>query len=99
MTTATVARDLISMLDAYTLTTEAQNSEQNSKLLNYWGFSYGTMIGQTFASMFPSRVGRVAIDGVMDAEDYTSGGYTSSIVDQDAVFATFFQYCNLAGPE
>lgn len=68
MTTATVAQDLISILDAYSLTTEAQKSHQDPKLLNYWGISYGTMIGQTFASMFPSRLGRVVLDGVMDAE-------------------------------
>ena len=99
MTTATVARDLISILDAYALTSDAQDSEQDPKLLNYWGFSYGSMIGLTFASMFPSRVGRVAIDGVMDAESWTSGGYESAAVDEDAVFETFFQYCHLAGQE
>ncbi|KAE9372919.1 hypothetical protein N431DRAFT_376208 [Stipitochalara longipes BDJ] len=99
MTTATVARDLISILDAYALTTDALKAEQDPKLLNYWGFSYGTMIGQTFASMFPSRLGRIVIDGVMNAESWTSGGFLSGAVDEDAVFATFFQYCHFAGPE
>ncbi len=41
--------------------------------LQYIGFSYGTVLGNTFASMFPGRVGRVVIDGVEDVVDYMSG--------------------------
>ncbi len=38
--------------------------------LQYYGMSYGTFIGNTFASMFPGRVGRMILDAVVDAEDY-----------------------------
>jgi pimeloyl-ACP methyl ester carboxylesterase len=41
--------------------------------LQYLGFSYGTALGNTFAFMFPGRVGRVVLDGVADAQDYIDG--------------------------
>lgn len=41
--------------------------------IQYIGFSYGTVIGNYFASMFPGRVERMVLDGVLDAVDYTTG--------------------------
>ena len=34
--------------------------------LNYLGYSYGTLIGATYASLFPSKVGRMVLDGAID---------------------------------
>ncbi|MEU2307742.1 alpha/beta hydrolase [Streptomyces misionensis] len=34
--------------------------------LNYVGASYGTLLGATYAGLFPGRVGRVVLDGALD---------------------------------
>ncbi|MFE0633402.1 alpha/beta hydrolase [Streptomyces sp. NPDC058864] len=34
--------------------------------LHYLGFSYGTYLGATYAELFPSRVGRMVLDGAVD---------------------------------
>ena len=34
--------------------------------LNYFGASYGTYLGATYAGLFPKRVGRMVLDGVID---------------------------------
>ena len=36
------------------------------KVLYYLGKSYGTFIGSTYAGLFPARVGRMVLDGVLD---------------------------------
>lgn len=34
--------------------------------LNYLGFSYGSLLGATYAGLFPDRVGRMVLDGGID---------------------------------
>ncbi|OJZ83687.1 hypothetical protein ASPFODRAFT_220656 [Aspergillus luchuensis CBS 106.47] len=42
------------------------DSNQNARL-QYWGYSYGTLLGITYASLFPDQVHRMVLDGVVDA--------------------------------
>lgn len=51
----------------------AEEADDPTPRLQYIGFSYGTVLGNTFASMFPGRVGRMVLDGVADATDYFEG--------------------------
>lgn len=31
--------------------------------MSYWGFTYGSILGTTYAQLFPDRVGKMVIDG------------------------------------
>ncbi len=41
-------------------------SALGDRRLNYLGASYGTYLGLTYAELFPNRVGRLVLDGVLD---------------------------------
>jgi pimeloyl-ACP methyl ester carboxylesterase len=38
--------------------------------LNFWGFSYGSVLGIMYANMFPESVGNFILDGVGNINDY-----------------------------
>lgn len=59
----------------------------------YWGFSYGTVLGNTLASMFPGRMGRVVLDGVDDVYDYHEGGWLSNLRDTEKIVDYFYDTC------
>ncbi|KAL1686582.1 Alpha/Beta hydrolase protein [Schizophyllum commune] len=90
-TVATV-RDMVTIADYL---------EPDRKEINYYGASYGTIIGATFVNMFPDRVGRVVIDGVVDPQLYSGApGYetmTASVESRDAALAGFAKECAKAG--
>lgn len=66
--------------------------------LQYWGFSYGTILGQTFATLQPSRVSRFVLDGVVDIGDYYSGDWKKNLRVTDQIVDKFAEYCFRAGP-
>lgn len=69
--------------------------------VNYWGISYGSVIGATFAAMFPDHVGHFVIDGVTDSHQYYYGPGTQdmvSLLDTDAALTSVYDACVTAGP-
>src|SRR5919112_2533333 len=46
--------------------------------LTYLGFSYGSVLGQNYANLFPSRVRALVIDGVVDPITWTTGRGTAA---------------------
>jgi len=93
MSTANVARDLDVLRQAV-----------GDSKLSYAGVSYGTMLGQTYANMFPQNVRAVIIDGVLDPIAWTTGTGNASTVPfsvrlrsdegSQATLAEFFRLCD-----
>lgn len=98
MSTAITARDMLSIVDAFAATADGQSAAKPSHLLNYYGISYGTFLGHTFASMFPDRVGNVVLDGVVSPEGYLTNYTWSSVTHLDGVISAFFIHCHEVGP-
>jgi pimeloyl-ACP methyl ester carboxylesterase len=71
LSTASVARDMLHIVEKI--------GEQK---LKYWGFSYGTFIGATFAALFPDKIDRMVNDG-KKAPSFTffecMGGFDSKL--------------------
>lgn len=66
----------------------------------YWGFSYGTLLGQTYAGLFPERSRRVIIDGVVNQFDwYQELASTEDLSDTAKVLQGFFSECLKAGDD
>lgn len=102
VTTAAVCRDMVEMVDRIdelrkkkVTSLKRRRGEDEYVVrtggnqvprLQYLGFSYGTLLGNTFASMFPGRVGRMVLDGVIYAEDYMEG---VRLTDHE-IFISFF---------
>lgn len=96
ISTPAVAQDMLSYIKAEQ---ELVGKPQEDAMLWYYSLSYGTVLGQTFASMFPNNVGRLILDGVFDAQDYYDLGWRTNIVDADEALETFSTYCHQAGPK
>lgn len=54
----------------------------------------GTTLGQTYAQMFPNRVGRLIIDGVSNLDEwYNAFFFEESLTDTDNTYAGFVEEC------
>jgi pimeloyl-ACP methyl ester carboxylesterase len=94
--TPSVAQDMLSFAKAEQRL--AGKSESKAEIW-YYGSSYGTVLGATFASLFPMNVGRCILDGVVDAQNYYEGRWDANLFDTDAVFLKFPKYCYEGGRE
>ena len=88
LSTASVARDMLAIVHGL----------DQGELLNFWGASWGSMLAQTFAAMFPNNVGRIFMESIMDPYDYISGLWTRNMLDFSRCFDNFLKEC-LDAPE
>lgn len=97
MSTADVARDL-------DLLRQAVGDER----LNYVGYSYGSYLGVTYASLFPNNFRALVIDGVLDPVAWATGlpgqedlPFSTRLRSDAGAIATlreFFRLCDAGGP-
>ncbi|KZV91479.1 alpha/beta-hydrolase [Exidia glandulosa HHB12029] len=94
MDTATVVRDLVRIADTI---------QGPGTPINYWGFSYGTLLGNYFVNMFPTRVGRVIVDGNLDPVTWATARFAEwtpgSLRDSQKAHNQFMVDCAKVGPE
>ena len=62
--------------------------------LNYLGYSYGTLLGATYADLYPTKTGRLVLDGALDPS--TTGFDVSSIQAQgfESALRAFLADCS-----
>lgn len=85
VSTANVARDM-----------DALRAAVGEKQLTYLGYSYGTFLGATYASLFPDRYRAMTLDGPVEANEYVNDPL-NDLAAQTAAFEValgrFFQAC------
>ncbi|PYP99510.1 MAG: alpha/beta hydrolase, partial [Acidobacteria bacterium] len=96
MATADVARDLESLRQAV-----------GDEKLTYYGVSYGSFLGQTYANLFPNSFRALVIDGVLDPIAWTTGAagqqglpFSTRLRSDAGAQATldeFFRLCDAGG--
>lgn len=71
------------------------------KLAAFWGYQYATLIGETYASLYPHGYKHLILDGVIHGEKAYGFGDVkpSSIRDAEKTFGVFFDSCAKAGPK
>ncbi|QRV92091.1 alpha/beta hydrolase family protein [Ceratobasidium sp. AG-Ba] len=88
--TAATVRDMIAIHNAL------GGSDSTGKI-NYWGFSYGTLIGLYLVNMFPDRAGRVVLEGVVDPEYWANKpaheSWSVTATHLDAMLGKFASEC------
>ncbi|KAI0686870.1 alpha/beta-hydrolase [Cerioporus squamosus] len=91
-TPATV-RDIVSMANAI---------DGPDAPINYYGISGGSTIGSYLVNMFPERVGRMVIDGIVNPVTYAtqkpSTLWSRQLLSSDTVYKGLITGCALAGP-
>ena len=86
--TASTARDL-----------DVLRAAVGSETLDYFGYSYGTFLGSTYAGLYPDRVGHMVLDGAVDPT-LTADQFNAGQADGfEKATRTFLQDCLDQGEE
>ncbi|KAF2120378.1 Alpha/Beta hydrolase protein [Lophiotrema nucula] len=92
--TVAVAQDMLHYVE---LLAESKGCQKDDAKIYYYGTSYGTVLGATFATLYPDRLGRFVLDGNVDTENYYLSGSENGLYATNDAARSFFTYCFAAG--
>ncbi|KAJ7077615.1 hypothetical protein C8R44DRAFT_689517 [Mycena epipterygia] len=94
MGTATVVRDLDFMAKIF---------DGEDGKINYWGMSYGSILGAYLVNMLPARAGFVVIDGIVDSVNWSTEPShkwpINWLASAEKTYRFYLETCSHAGPE
>jgi len=61
--------------------------------LNYLGFSYGTLLGATYADLYPEKTGRLVLDGALDPSTTSTDVSISQAVGFESALRAYLESC------
>ena len=62
--------------------------------LSYLGYSYGTLLGATYAQLFPTRIRALVLDGAVDPEQGLVAGAETQAAGFERAFTNFAGWCS-----
>lgn len=80
--TVSVARDL-----------DMLRAAVGDTVFNYLGYSYGTLLGATYADLFPTRVGRMVLDGALDPASSGTEVLQTQAVGFENALTSYLRWC------
>ncbi|KAH7316914.1 proteinase [Stachybotrys elegans] len=66
---------------------------EEDQMLRFWGMSYGTLLGETLAALFPEKIDKMLLDGVVNPFDYYQNIEVSFMASIDDTFRGFCTGC------
>jgi pimeloyl-ACP methyl ester carboxylesterase len=94
--TVAVAQDLLNFIE---LRNEELGNPGKEAKLSFYGASYGTVVGTTFAAIYPDRIKRMILDAVVDGVTYYNGEGDFLASDSLDILSHFAPMCLAAGPQ
>lgn len=61
--------------------------------LNYLGYSYGSLLGATYAELFPGHVGRMVLDGALDPASSGAEVTRTQAIGFENALRSYFAWC------
>ncbi|KAF9466084.1 TAP-like protein-domain-containing protein [Collybia nuda] len=78
--------------------------EGKDALINFWGGSYGSIVGAYLGHMLPHKAGRILISGIVPADMWANEHYESQVLlrllltDSEKTYQWYLEDCANAGP-